>query len=473
MSGTKTISIKGQRLSISSIISESFVYKTSDRESHAVSVDMSDNGMVTIKVDGKQQSSYLKEIIESGLVDNYISRLYSRLAGAYQKLNDYYLFPYKDNEPVLDESDIKAMIDNLTCEQYHPNTFDLVKPDIQSVECDLLEEAKMDNIEDPLEVEKYIADHVEDSYKYRLLKWESIRNFHDEIESIKGKQINDQYKVQYEKRKEELVNIIKGEDNFVDIRIKELEEILAIPFSTEIRYDYDKRSGKLSLELESTSPIKVPDKKAITLPKGDLQVVKISDEEMKLNQTISMISYMFHVAWSFMNISTNIKEISITLWKLRNQAGWCWFLFTRDEFSNIKLDINNIVDQCKKVNHVFDLSNYGIMPMRAELFEYAIKNGKYDDNILLEFTNYSKSIAEKAKTVAVDLPNLSDANSHQSINDNDYGYNLSIKPQYDKSFVSFSYKLLNYKVCSIKLFIKDFGMSMDRAKDFMYKLLYL
>ena len=136
-------------------------------------------------------------------------------------------------------------------------------------------------------------------------------------------------------------------------------------------------------------------------------------------------------------------------------------------------DINNIVDQCKKVNHVFDLSNYGIMPMRAELFEYAIKNGKYDDNILLEFTNYSKSIAEKAKTVAVDLPNLSDANSHQSINDNDYGYNLSIKPQYDKSFVSFSYKLLNYKVCSIKLFIKDFGMSMDRAKDFMYKLLYL
>ena len=82
--------------------------------------------------------------------------------------------------------------------------------------------------------------------------------------------------------------------------------------------------------------------------------------------------------------------------------------------------------------------------MRAELFEYAIKNGKYDDNILLEFTNYSKSIAEKAKTVAVDLPNLSDANSHQSINDNDYGYNLSIKPQYDKSFVSFSYKLLNY-----------------------------
>ena len=51
--------------------------------------------------------------------------------------------------------------------------------------------------------------------------------------------------------------------------------------------------------------------------------------------------------------------------------------------------------------------------------------------------------------------------------------NLSIKPDFDYSFANWCLELIKHKECSLELFVKDFGMSLNAAKAFMGMLLYV
>ena len=471
---TGRISIKGQKMSVSSMISESFVYKTTDLASHVVSVNMTDCGVVSIKIDGSETSSYRKEILESNVIDVYVEKLHKRLVAAYASLSDYYLRMHSKSRKTYRKKEVKSLIENLECIKYKEKPFTLSKPEIAEIESDLKVDAEGEGIVDQKEVDKYVAAHIEESYNYRLSKWEKLQNFHSYVQSVISRVENEKNRQSYETRRNTLQSILDGNPTYIEKRIKELETKLELPYSTDIDYSFDSDTGHLDIEMDSPLNILIPQRKISLSDRGELQIVKTTPTEDILNQTKSKISSIFYIAWSFWNITPKIKTINITNWQMRDQVGVCWFSFDRSLFENLDPKNTDVIEICKDVKHVFDLKDYSLSPIRCNLFEYAIHEGKYDDSTLLKFANRAKKVEEapipKSK---VEGPTFDSSKHATTINDLDYGYNLTIKPHFDSSFANWCCKLIEKEECSLAMFVKDFGMSLDGAKDFMGKLLYL
>ena len=461
-------------MSVSSIISESFVYKTTDLASHVVSVNMSDSGGVTIKIDGSEDSSYRKEILESHVADIHIEKLHKRLAGAYSSTSDYYLRMHAKSEKTYRDSDVESLIKDLSYEKYKEKPFELKKPDISEIESDLKTDAEGEGIVDKSDVDKYVATRIEESYNYRLSKWEKLQTYHSYIQSVVARIENEKKEQLHESVKNALQAILDGNPNHIDKKIKELETTLILPFSTDIDYSYNPDTGQLDIEMDSPLTISIPQRKICLSDTGELQIVKTDQAEDVLNQTKSKISSIFYIAWAFWNITTKIQTINITNWQMRDQVGLCWFSFERALFENLDPGKADVIELCKEVKHVFDLKDYSLSPIRCNLFEYAIKEGKYDDSILLNFANKAKKIESKPVSKnEVEEPFIESSNNSSSLNDLDFGYDLTIKPNFGSSFANWCYKLIENDECSLTMFIKDYGMSLDTAKDFMGKLLYM
>lgn len=468
------INIESKRLSVAYVISESFVYETSDMTSHGISIDMTSDGVVTIKIDGSINSSYKKEILDSHVTDSHIEKLYQRLIGAYEKVTTYYYRMYVKPSKVRQKSDIKSLINNLECKKYEESPFDIKKPEISEIEEDLKIEAKGENFESEAEIEKYIASHIEDCYNYRIIKWENLKKYHHDVQEIIAEAENKKFQEQYESRKKALHDIISGDAEYFKKKMDGLKDSMSLPFPTELEYMYNPEEGLVEIVFDSPSSIPIPQKKVCISKSGKQEIVKTTPEENVINQTKNIIAVVFYIASSIWNISTRIKTINITNWQIRNQVGRCWFSFERDSFAKLDLESINVIEACKNVKHVFDLKNYILQPMRAKLFEYAINEGHYDDSTLLKYVNKINSIEKKSYNKNdVETLQVENDNNSPSINNMDYGYDLSKKPYFDKSFANWCYKLIKYEKCSLDLFIKDFGWSLDRAKDYMEKLLYL
>lgn len=468
------INIECKRLSVASVISESFVYETSDMTSHGISIDMTSDGVVTIKIDGSTSSSYKKEILDSHVTDSHIEKLYQRLIGAYETVTTYYFRMYVKPSKVRQESDITSLINNLECKKYVEFPFDIKKPELSEIEADLKIEAEGEEFESDAEIEKYIASRIEDCYNYRIIKWENLKKYHHEVQEIIAEAENKKFQEQYESRKKALLDIIAGDAEYFKKKMEGLKDSLSLPFPTDIEYVYNPEDGLVEIVFDSPSNIPIPQKKVCISESGKQEIVKTTPEENTINQTKNIIAVMFYLASSIWNITTRIKTINITNWQLRNQVGRCWISFERDSFAKLDLESINVIEACKNVKHVFDLKNYTLQPMRINLFEYAIKEGHYDDSTLLKYVNKINSIEKKSYSKDnVETLQVEKSNSSPSINDMDYGYDLSKKPLFDKSFANWCYELIKHKKCSLDLFVKNYGWSLDRAKDFMYKLLYL
>lgn len=468
------ISIKGQRMSVSSMMSESFVYEASDMTSHVVSVNMSDGGKVSIKIDGIENSSYRKEIMESHSIDIYVEKLHKRLAKAYESISDYYLKMHAQSEKTWKKKDIKNQLQSLKCENYEAKPFELEKPTIAEIESDLRADAEVEGIIDQNGIAKYVASHLEDSFNYRLSKWENLKRYHAYVQSVIGRSVNERNRMQFEIRKNAFHAIIDGDPTYISKKIKELEETLILPYSTDFDYVFSPDSGVLDIDMESPLIVNIPQKKVYVSDSGELQIVKTTPTEDKINQTRSKISSIFYIAWSLWNISTKIRRITIKNWQIKNQIGICWFSLDRSYFENIDPGNVDIIELSKEVQHVIDIKDNSISTLRYNLFQYAINEGRYDDATLLKFANTANRIANTPNSKGrIELPKVENGEMPSSINDLDYGYNLSVKPIFDYSFANWCMELVNYKECSLELFVKEFGMSLDRAKDFMGKLLFL
>ena len=461
-------------MSVSSMISESFVYKTTDLESHVISVNMSESGIVTIKIDGSEESSYRKEILESHAIDIYVEKLHKRLAGAYSSTYDYYLKMHAESEKTYRESEVESLMKDLTYEIYKEKPFELKKPEITEIESDLKIDAEGEGIVIPSDVDKYVATHIEESYNYRISKWEKLKTYHSHVQSVIARIENEKKKQFHESVINALQAKLDGNPDYINKKIKELEATLILPFSTDIDYSYNTDTGQLDIEMDSPLTISIPQRKICLSDAGKIQIVKTNPTEDVLNQTKSKISSIFYIAWAFWNITTKIQTINITNWQIRNQVGLCWFSFNRSFFEDLDPACADVIELCKDVNHVFDLKDYSLSPIRCNLFEYAIREGKYDDSTLLKFANKAKKIENKPVSKnKVEEPFIESSNNSSSINDLDFGYDLTRKPNFGSSFANWCYKLIENDECSLTMFIKDYGMSLDTAKDFMGKLLYM
>lgn len=468
------VNIKGRRMFVSSMISESFVYETSDMTSHVVSVNMSDTGKASVRIDGIENSSYRKEIMESHLIDIYVEKLHKRLVKAYESTSDFYLKMHAQSEKTWQENDIKVQLQSLKCDKYEANPYELDKPAIADIESDLRADAEAEDIIDQNEIDKYVASHLEDCFNYRLSKWENLKRYHAYVQSVIARNENERNRRHFEIRKNALQAIIDGDPTYISKKIKDLEDTLILPYSTDIDYCYYPDSGILNIDMESPLIVNIPQKKVNVSDSGELQIVKTTPKEDKIYQTRSMISSIFYIAWSIWNISTKIQRITIKNWQLKNQIGICWFSFDRSYFESIDPSNADILKLCNEVKHVIDLKDNSISTLRYNLFQYAINEGKYDDTILLKFANTANKIENAPSSKSrIEMPKLENGRTPSSVNDLDYGYNLNVKPNFDYSFANWCMELIKYKECSLEMFIKDFGMSLDRAKDFMGKLLYL
>ena len=474
MEVSNSIHINGKRMFVSSVISESFVFKASDLTSHTVSVNMSDDGLVSLKIDGEAISSYKKEIVDSHSIDDYVEKLHQRLIGAYERLSDYYLKMYSKTLKVQDEKEIEKLINELKCQKYIEKPFDLKKPELNEIESDLKVEAEGEGFTDSEEIERYVDSHIEECYNYRFLKWEKLRSFYEDIQQVVSKSKNDIYRRQYEEQKRNLLDILEGNSEYVNKRMHELETKLDLPFPTDIDYVYYPSEGQMDIEFESPVSISIPQKRVCMSETGKQVIVRTTPDEDKINQTRCKLATILYIAGSIWNITPKIKKITITNWQLKNQIGWSWVSLERDEFKKMDLDSIDILEAFKNIKHVFDFKKYSLHPMRSGLFEYAIHEGGYNDKVLLRFVNKKAPFGQQTYNKKnVELPKMEEDACTPSINDMDCGYNLSVRPNYDKSFVNWCYRLMEYEDCSLSMFLKDFGMSLDRAKFFMEQLLYL
>ena len=463
-----SIEITGQHLMVVPMISDSFLFEASDKSSHVATINLNSKGSSVLKIDGSEFSAYCLEAKKNTAYRQKLNGLYRKLAIAYEMVSDSYLNMYKDVDAVISYNLLMEEVNSLSLERYQPIKFELPYPEEKDIEFDLIKEAENGN-ED---VNIFLLKNNEKALTYRRMKWEEIKEYHNYIFDYIESKENKKNLELYNYKKQHFSNILAGEESYVKAEIESIAKRIKIPFSTKMDYMYDQKTGILDLDIYAPVRILVPDSKAIIKTNGTLVIEKLNKKEIEYNETRSLLSSSFYIAWSLWNISTSIKTIRITTWSFKNEHGLCWYEFPRDNFANLKPNNFDVVLVSENFKHVFMIENLKLKPIYETEFKLSILKGKYEIESLHDFSSQIKRIGEEpAENCIVAKEDFSaEAKmlaSEYSINAEDGNYDMTSPPYYNESFKNFTYQLLGKSHCSLKMFVEEFHMTLSHAKEMM------
>lgn len=124
----------------------------------------------------------------------------------------------------------------------------------------------------------------------------------------KDKEFNDEYT----EIKKELEEILKGDNEYVEVRIEGILNGITLPVEFTVNYEYHQDIKQLKIDLHLPQPNDLPQEKANVLSSGKLSIKHKTQKEMKYEYSQCVCGIAFYLCGTFFNISTNINDIIIS-----------------------------------------------------------------------------------------------------------------------------------------------------------------
>lgn len=405
-----TVNISGVHSSVIPIVTTSFVFKASDKNYHAVLINLNDDGSYITKVDGVPDSKYTKEAKNSPEYNEKIKELAQKLNDAYQKVEDCYFCMYKHQDMVLSTSSTVSKMKSLTCESYQRPIFPYPKPTKQNTETDLRNEYFASSVQH-LEADIFVDRYTPEVLKAREDRYTQLVDYYNDIQDTLEFIFNVKQRKLYNAKIENYKKVLEGDEDYVRDTIVSMSDTFELPFMTDLDFKYDKEKGWLSVEIIVPQYLSCPRQKSTLTDSGIIISIK-SKEERQKDILVSLRASFIYLACTFFNISTRIDTVELTLWYRSKVTGLGWFCFKRQDFIDINPKDYNAELLCERSSHVFRSKNNVLTVFDLADFKRQVGTNKYkvicsysddgnkvfvplkDANLLLQrkhsFPNYQK-----------------------------------------------------------------------------------
>lgn len=370
-----TVNISGVHSSVIPIVTTSFVFKASDKNYHAVLINLNDDGSYITKVDGVSDSKYIRESKNSPEYKEKIKELAQKLHNAYQKVEDSYFAMYKHLDIVLNTESTTNNMKSLVYKSYQRPTFPYPKPTKQNTEIDLRNEYFASSNQH-LDADTFVDRYTLEVLKARENRYTQLVDYYNTIQDTLEFIFNEKQRKLYNAKIGNYKKILEGDEEYVRDTIVSMSDTFELPFMTDLDFKYDKEKGWLSVEIVVPQYLSCPRQKS-TLTDDGIIISNKSKEERQKDILVSLRASIIYIACAFFNITTRIHTIELTLWYRSKVKGLGWFRFTRNDFVNIPIRELNPHLLCEKSFHIFKVHNFLLTTFDLQEFKRLIGNKKY------------------------------------------------------------------------------------------------
>lgn len=298
---------------------------------------------------------------------------YQRLSQAvYNKITDKnasFIEIYKHTERPVRESTILKALEELQPETYEKKVFDKAEPTEDSIQRQLVDEAK-DKIKSILfwtlkeKRKHYVLSKLQDRYNEVHKKWIEDKKAFDEYEEGFKTEFDELSRQECEEKRNELKNIINGIDTYVDYKIENIISQIELPVEFSIDYEYHPEEFSLYLDIDLPEIEDMPTEIAQTLKSGKVSVKTKTQKQTAIDYSTCVCGLAFFFSGMFFNVSTKIKQIRVSGYTQRmnkktnsiNDDYVFSVQFDRPTFSRLNYRTINPVEQISHFPHLLDIT---------------------------------------------------------------------------------------------------------------------
>lgn len=383
-----TVNIGGIHSSVIPIVTTSFVFKASDKNYHAVLINLNDDGSYITKVDDVSDSKYIREAKNAPEYNEKIKELARKLNDAYQKVEDSYFCMYKHLNMVLSTDEAFNNMNSLTCESYQRSAFPYPKPTRQNAETDLRNEF-FSSSEQHLEADVFVNRYTPEIIKARENRFMQLVDYYNSIQDTLEFIFNENPRKLYKAKIDNYKKVLEGNEDYVRDTVISMSGTFELPFMTDLDFKYDKEKGLLSIEIIVPQYLSCPRQKS-TLTDSGIIISNKSKEERQKDILASLRASFIYLACSFFNITTKIDTVELTLWYRSKATGLGWFCFKRQDFIDVAPKDYNAQLLCEKSFHIFRTKNNILTVFDLADFKKLIGNNKY--KLLCSYSNNGNKV---------------------------------------------------------------------------------
>ena len=302
-------------------------------------VRLDPDGTYTLMANGSEYSEYVNSARRAYQYKPTVQKLSEKMREAYdQQTFDFTHLNYRLS-PSRSRVSIENTLDKLVLQKYTNKPFAVKQPTKAEIRAELEYEACQLYFKtfgkNTKQIEEYVNAHLQNALDQRLKTWQELSDYHDAIQAQNAEKQNLIYFKEYTDKKEELENILSGPTRFVDAEIRKRLSDIHLPFDIELDYTYSKQKRQLDVEVEVPASIPIPFQKATMLASGKVSIKNKTAKEQDTDFKLCIYGLPYYIASKFFDVSTNIENISVTIWEEGKKLGLIWVDFPRDDFNDL------------------------------------------------------------------------------------------------------------------------------------------
>ena len=291
-----------------------------------------------------------------------------KLRGHIEDATNEFIDIYKLSSDVTTLAGFLNILDKLKLYKYKKISFDEPVPKEDDLRLSLALEAKNEIKSFAFwKLKKLRSDFVDKEFlaRYPVLfeEWNKRKTQHENDESNREIQTNNQYQINYETQKELLENAITGNREYIECKINEWVLSIELPVKFNLQYEYND-SGIIKIDLDLPEIDELPKEKAIQLASGQIKRKEKTQKELKHEYMRCIFGLAVFISSYLFDISPVIHEIVVSGYTQRrnkrtgeNQDDYIYSVkFHRSGFVGIDFNTIDIISFFEQFENRYILS---------------------------------------------------------------------------------------------------------------------
>lgn len=333
------IKIKKANIGIPLFVRTSFIFTTRSYGSHTAEITLTKDGDYSINVDGYGYSQHEGAAMRSVQYKTAISKVTDEMRRAIDSYNDAFAQIGKKTVRPIARSVIEEKLNKLKLKKYSRKNYSIPQPNKADVETDLREEANEKYFSvwssNTSKKRQFISDNLETEFDRRMSNWNELRAYHESIQSLLEKQINETYQQDYYSKKKAIEDELYGDELYVEKRFNEIFSSLnsKLPYDITIEVNYNKTDGLIDAVASLPSLLLIPDKKAVTLASGKISIKDKLKREFDEDTLNSLLGLSYYLSGHLFSLSVNVNTVRLSV--VTGFSAYYWVEYTRSSFSSL------------------------------------------------------------------------------------------------------------------------------------------
>jgi hypothetical protein len=238
-----------------------------------------------------------------------------------------------------------------------------------------------------LEMEDYVMFNLNQAVATKQSALDEVEAFYnlleDDVEGVENEKL---YKA-YEDRRKKAQACIEGDTDFVysyfDSVFSPYSGKINIPFSCDVKVDYDKAQKSVFTEIIIPGKLGVPSKKVVRSTSGRVSIQNKLVREQDIDTSLTIIGLAYYMASRLFNASPNIEVVDLSMVREDVPYGYLWIKFRRNKFSGLNPSLINPLTGIFDWDYVCNIKlvrgGTRIDPMAMDAFKKMVDDHRKND----------------------------------------------------------------------------------------------